>query len=178
QQIVFAVVLVVQNDLQDSDDYYQFQGGMTAAVRTLSGTAPKTYFGDNSRPTVPKVRSLDQEIRRIYRSRVINPKWMAGAMRHGYKGAFEMAATLDYLFAYDATTHCVADFMYEGVANNYVLDDRVQDFVRKVNPWALRDMSERLLEAHQRGMWTEASPEILEAIELVMLEAERDIEGT
>ncbi|MEM9535645.1 MAG: cobaltochelatase subunit CobN [Cyanobacteria bacterium P01_E01_bin.45] len=167
-----------EHDLLDSDDYYQFQGGMTATVRTLAGQAPKTYFGDNSRPTVPKVRSLDQEIRRVYRSRVINPKWIAGAMRHGYKGAFEMVATLDYLFAYDATTHCVADFMYEGVANNYVLDDRVQDFVRKVNPWALRDMSERLLEAHQRGMWTEASPEILEAIELVMLEAERDIEGT
>ncbi|MGK7911057.1 MAG: cobaltochelatase subunit CobN [Synechococcus sp.] len=167
-----------EHDLLDSDDYYQFQGGMTAAVRTLAEKAPKTYFGDNSRPTAPKVRSLDQEIRRVYRSRVINPKWIAGAMRHGYKGAFEMAATLDYLFAYDATTHCVADFMYEGVANRYVLDERVQEFVRSVNPWALRDMSERLLEAHQRGLWAEATPEILEAIELVMLEAEGDIEQT
>ncbi|MGK7909606.1 MAG: cobaltochelatase subunit CobN [Synechococcus sp.] len=166
-----------EHDLLDSDDYYQFQGGMTAAVKTLAGQAPKTYFGDNSRPSVPKVRSLEQEIRRVYRSRVVNPKWIAGAMRHGYKGAFEMVATLDYLFAYDATTSCVADFMYEGVANSYVLEERVQDFVRQVNPWALRDMAERLLEANQRGLWGNASPELLEAIELVMLEAEGEIEA-
>ena len=167
-----------EHDLLDSDDYYQFQGGMTAAVRTLAGKSPKTYFGDNSRPAVPKVRSLEQEIRRVYRSRVINPKWIEGAMRHGYKGAFEMAATLDYLFAYDATTHCVADFMYQGIANRYLLDKRVQEFLQWVNPWALRDMSERLLEAHQRGLWGEASRQMLEAIELVMLEAEGDIEGS
>ena len=113
----------------------------------------------------------------MYRSRVVNPKWIAGAMRHGYKGAFEMAATVDYVFAYDATARCVADFMYEGIAESYVLDGEVQGFVRRVNPWALRDMSERLLEAHQRGLWEKADKGVLEAIELVMLEAEGEIEG-
>ncbi|WP_017327027.1 cobaltochelatase subunit CobN [Synechococcus sp. PCC 7336] len=165
-----------EHDLLDSDDYYQFQGGMVAAARSLTGQNPKAYFGDHSRPTLPKVRSLEQEIRRVYRSRVVNPKWIAGAMRHGYKGAFELAATLDYVFAYDATARCVPDFIYEGIARSYVLDEAVGKFVRGVNPWALRDMSERLLEAHQRGLWSGASKEMLEAIELEMLEAEGEIE--
>jgi cobaltochelatase CobN len=165
-----------EHDVLDSDDYYQFQGGMVAAVRSLTGQNPKAYFGDHSRPELPKVRSLAQEIRRVYRSRVVNPKWLAGVMRHGYKGAFEMAATVDYLFAYDATTHCVEDFMYEGIARQYLLDPKVQDFVRRHNPWALRDMSERLLEAQQRGLWGKAPAGLLEQIEHAMLEAEADIE--
>ncbi|HIK46070.1 MAG TPA: cobaltochelatase subunit CobN, partial [Leptolyngbyaceae cyanobacterium M65_K2018_010] len=142
-----------EHDLLDSDDYYQFQGGMTVAARTLQGQSPTTYFGDNAITEKPRVRSLAAEIAKVYRSRVVNPKWIEGVMRHGYKGAFEMAATVDYLFAYDATTRCVADHMYEGVAQAYVLDPTVQAFVQQANPWALRDMAERLLEAHQRGLW-------------------------
>ncbi len=165
-----------EHDLLDSDDYYQFQGGLIAAVRTLSGRDPKAYFGDHSRPERPRVRALSEEVDRVYRSRVINPKWIQGVMRHGYKGAFEMAATLDYLFAYDVTAHCVADFMYEGVARAYVLDPEVQAFVAEHNPWALRDMSERLLEAHQRGVWAGADPDLLAQLEAIMLEAEAVVE--
>ncbi|MGK7919755.1 MAG: cobaltochelatase subunit CobN, partial [Trichodesmium sp.] len=142
-----------EHDLLDSDDYYQFQGGMTVAVRALTGKNPHTYFGDNSMPENPKVRQLKEQIARVYRSRVINPKWIAGVMRHGYKGAFEMAATIDYLFAYDATAKCVEDFMYQGVAEAYIFDENVQSFISRKNPWALRDMAERLLEANQRNLW-------------------------
>jgi len=166
-----------EHDLLDSDDYYQFQGGLTAAVRSVSGTTPEIYFGDNSCTAQPKVRKLSEEISRVYRSRVVNPKWIAGAMRHGYKGAFEMAATLDYLFAYDATTHCVEDFMYEGVAEAYLFDPEVQDFMQKSNPWALRDMSERLLEANQRGLWQQVAPEMLERLRAMVNEAEGVIES-
>ncbi|MCM1983874.1 cobaltochelatase subunit CobN [Lyngbya confervoides] len=166
-----------EHDVLDSDDYYQFQGGLTAAVRSIQGQNPKTYFGDHSRPDRPTVRSLSEEIARVYRSRVINPKWIQGVMRHGYKGAFEMAATVDYLFAYDAAAHCAADFMYEGIAHTYLLDETVQAFVRDYNPWALRDMAERLLEAHQRGLWSEASPERLEQLRNLVLEAEGVIEA-
>ncbi len=166
-----------EHDLLDSDDYYQFQGGLTAAVRSLQGKNPTVYFGDHALPENPKVRSLRQEIARVYRSRVVNPKWIAGAMRHGYKGAFEMAATIDYLFAYDATTECVADYMYEGVAAAYLLAPSVQAFIRQKNPWALRDMAERLLEAHQRGLWQSANPTLLEQLRSLSLEAEADIEG-
>ncbi|MFW5779745.1 MAG: cobaltochelatase subunit CobN, partial [Coleofasciculus sp.] len=165
-----------EHDLLDSDDYYQFQGGLTASVRALTGKNPQTYFGDNSIPEKPKVRRLQEEIARVYRSRVVNPKWIEGVMRHGYKGAFEMAATVDYLFAYDATANCVADYMYQGVAEAYLLDEKVQEFIQQKNPWAMRDMAERLLEAHQRSLWQSAKPEILEKLRAIALQAEGVIE--
>ncbi len=165
-----------EHDLLDSDDYYQFQGGLVAAVRSLRGENPTTYFGDNSMPENPKVRSLSEEIEKVYRSRVVNPKWIAGVMRHGYKGAFEMAATVDYLFAYDATTRCVKDFMYEGVANAYLFDDKVRDFIQQKNSWALRDMAERLLEAHQRRLWNNASVDDIEKLRAIVHEAEEKVE--
>ena len=165
-----------EHDLLDSDDYYQFQGGLTAAVRVMRGENPETYFGDNSLAENPKVRRLKDEISRVYRSRVVNPKWIAGAMRHGYKGAFEMAATVDFLFAYDATTRCVSDFMYEGVAKAYLFDGPVREFIEQKNPWALRDMAERLLEANQRGLWQSANSQILEDLRLLVNEAELTIE--
>jgi cobaltochelatase CobN len=165
-----------EHDLLDSDDYYQFQGGMTVAVRTLQGRQPATYFGDHALTAQPRVRSLRQEINRVYRSRVVNPKWIAGVMRHGYKGAFELAATVDYLFAYDATTACVADHMYAGIAQAYLLDPTVQAFVQRVNPWALRDMAERLLEAHQRGLWATAPTDQLEALRQLAHAAEAELE--
>ena len=166
-----------EHDLLDSDDYYQFQGGMTVAARTLSGKQPTTYFGDHSLPENPRIRTLAEELRRVYRSRVVNPKWLEGAMRHGYKGAFEMAATVDYLFAYDATTRCVDDFMYQGIAETYLFDEPVQAFVQSKNPWALRDMAERLLEAHQRGMWQQVDATTLDRLRAIAHEAEANIEG-
>ncbi|NET39131.1 MAG: cobaltochelatase subunit CobN, partial [Cyanothece sp. SIO1E1] len=166
-----------EHDLLDSDDYYQFQGGLTAAIRSLTGKNPKTYFGDHAIPEHPKVRQLQAEIARVYRSRVVNPKWIAGVMRHGYKGAFEMAATVDYLFAYDATTHCVEDHMYQGVATAYLFNPAVQDFIRQKNPWALRDMAERLLEASQRGLWQSIKPETLEELRAIVHQAEAVIES-
>lgn len=167
-----------EHDLLDSDDYYQFQGGLTAAVRSLTGENPTVYFGDNANPARPKVKLLTEEIAKVYRSRVINPKWIEGVMRHGYKGAFEMAATLDYLFAYDATAHCVKDFMYEGVAQAYLLDEKVQKFIQNYNPWALRDMAERLLEAHQRRLWEDVNPEMLDQLRAIAHGAEEILESS
>ncbi|MEA5621087.1 cobaltochelatase subunit CobN [Cronbergia sp. UHCC 0137] len=165
-----------EHDLLDSDDYYQFQGGLTAAVRSLQGKNPQTYFGDNSIPSLPKVRQLQTEIARVYRSRVVNPKWIAGVMRHGYKGAFEMAATVDFLFAYDATAQCVEDYMYQGVVQAYLEDTDVCEFIQEKNPWALRDIAERLLEAHQRGLWENANIQTLENLRNLVHQAEAAIE--
>jgi len=165
-----------EHDLLDSDDYYQFQGGLTAAVRSLTGKNPQTYFGDNSIAANPRVRQLKEEIARVYRSRVVNPKWISGVMRHGYKGAFEMAATVDYLFAYDATTRCVEDYMYQGVADAYLFDPAVQDFVQNKNPWALRDMAERLLEAHQRGLWQGVDAQMVDKLRSLVHQAEAIVE--
>jgi cobaltochelatase CobN len=166
-----------EHDLLDSDDYYQFQGGLTAAIKQVSGKAPEAYFGDNSRTENPKVRKLTEEIDRVYRSRVVNPKWIAGAMRHGYKGASEMAATLDFLFAYDATANCVQDFMYQGVADAYLFDESVREFIEQNNPWVQRDMAERLLEANQRGLWEDVDLGTIERLRLMVNEAEGVIES-
>jgi cobaltochelatase CobN len=153
-----------EHDLLDSDDYYQFQGGMANAVKTMSGNAPSIYFGDNSRPETPKVKTLKEELLKVYRSRVVNPKWIEGVKRHGYKGAFEMAATMDYLFAYDATTDLIDDFMYEGITKEYLFNEDTKKFIEEVNPWALKDMTERMLEAIQRGMWKHPKSETLEKL--------------
>ncbi|MCS6959060.1 MAG: cobaltochelatase subunit CobN [Pseudanabaenaceae cyanobacterium SKYGB_i_bin29] len=165
-----------EHDLLDSDDYYQFQGGLANAVKQITGVMPAVYFGDNSCQQNPKIRTLQEEIARVYRARVINPKWIKGMMRHGYKGAFELAATVDFLFAYDATTNCVADFMYEGVANAYVLDEQVQKFIATVNPWALRDIAERLLEAQQRNLWQNAPIGMIDQLKMIANWAEGIIE--
>ncbi len=159
QQRLEALQIVLQNqdnrehDLLDSDDYYQFQGGLANAIKNATGVMPAIYFGDNSCQQNPKIRKLTDEIALVYRARVVNPKWIKGMMRHGYKGAFELAATIDFLFAYDATTNCVSDFMYEGVANAYIFDEQVAGFIAKNNPWAGKEIAERLLEAHQRQLW-------------------------
>ncbi|BAZ68782.1 cobaltochelatase [Fischerella sp. NIES-4106] len=165
-----------EHDILDSDDYYQFQGGLTTAVRSMQGTNPQTYFGDNSIAAKPRIRTLKEEIARVYRSRVVNSKWIAGVMRHGYKGAFEMAATVDYLFAYDATAQCVEDHMYEGIAQAYLFDPTVSEFIQSKNPYALRDMAERLLEAHKRGFWQDANLQILENLRNLIHQAEAVIE--
>ena len=165
-----------EHDLLDSDDYYQFQGGLTAAVRSISGKHPQTYFGDNSLPARPKIRHLKAEIAKVYRSRVVNPKWIAGVMRHGYKGAFEISATVDYLFAYDATAHCVEDYMYEKIANTYLFNSTVCDFIEQHNPHALRDIAERLLEAHKRSLWQDVNIRILENLRNLVHQAEAAIE--
>ena len=165
-----------EHDILDSDDYYQFQGGLTAAVRSIQGKNPTVYFGDNSIPSNPKVKLLREEIAKVYRSRVVNPKWIKGVTQHGYKGAFEIAATVDYLFAYDATAQCVEDYMYEGVTKAYVLDEKVQQFIRRKNPWALRDIAERLLEANQRGLWKNVDPQLLENLRKIVNDTEGLIE--
>jgi cobaltochelatase CobN len=143
-----------EHDIFDSDDYFQFHGGLIAAVTKFRGSPPAAYLGDTSEPDRVRARTLQEEAYRVFRSRVVNPRWLAGVMRHGYKGAVEMAATVDYLFGYDATAGVADDWMYERLAQAYLFDPEVADFLRRSNPWAERGMIERLLEAAERGLWT------------------------
>jgi cobaltochelatase CobN len=166
-----------EHDIADSDDYFQYHGGMVATVRALTGTAPEAYIGDSTRPEQVKTRSLVEETSRVFRARVINPKWLAAMRRHGYKGAFELAATVDYLFGYDATTGVVADWMYEKLAQTYVLDPENREFLEKSNPWALHGIAERLLEAVDRKMWAEPDPALLAELQQAYLDTEGDLEG-
>jgi cobaltochelatase CobN len=160
-----------EHDIFDSDDYLQDHGGMVAAVRALSGRQPKAFFGDSANPSRPRVRSLAEEAARVVRTRVLNPKWLSAMERHGYKGAFEMAATVDYLFGYDATAHVLEDWMYERVTDAYVGDPARRKFFAASNPWALRAIAERLLEAVERGLW-DPSAEALSTLRSAILEGE------
>ena len=154
-----TIQAVVQNqdnrehDLLDSDDYYQFEGGMAAAAEHLSGNRPAIYHNDHSRSEKPVIRSLDEEISRVMRGRVVNPKWIAGVMRHGYKGAAEIAATVDFMFAFSATTGAVKDHHFEAAYQAFLMDDAVRDFIEGKNEAALRDIARRFLDAIDRGMW-------------------------
>ncbi|MBI3515017.1 MAG: cobaltochelatase subunit CobN [Proteobacteria bacterium] len=142
-----------EHDLLDSDDYYQFEGGLAAAVTALSGSRPPVYHNDHSRPEQPRIRRLEEEIARVVRARAVNPKWLAGVRRHGYKGAAEIAATVDYLFAFAATTGAVRDHHFDAIYQAYVEDPAVAGFIAAANPAALAELAARLDEAIRRGLW-------------------------
>lgn len=165
-----------EHDILDSDDYYQFQGGMTNAVTVYKGEAPEVYHNDHSNPQVPKVRTLKEELNRVIRSRVLNPKWINAMREHGYKGAFEMTASVDYMFAYDATTNLIADYQYEKVTDALLFDPQNRAFLEQHNPHALEEMAERLLEATQRGLWQEPG-DYAGALQDLLLEIDQQQEG-
>jgi cobaltochelatase CobN len=165
-----------EHDILDSDDYYQFHGGMVATVRALTGRDPAAYLGDSSDPSRVVARTLAEETRRVFRARVANPRWIASMIRHGYKGAAELSATVDYLFGYDATTGVAEDWMYEQVAERYLLDADVADFMGRSNPWAGRAIAERLLEAAERGLWSEPDEGTLAGIRDRFLALEGELE--
>jgi cobaltochelatase CobN len=142
-----------EHDILDSDDYYQFEGGLAASVHRLKGSRVRVYHNDHSRPERPVVRSLEEELGLIVRGRAANPKWIAGVMRHGYKGAFEMAATVDYLFAFAATTGLVSHQHFECLYEAYIGDETVRGFIADNNPHALKDIAARFEEAIARGLW-------------------------
>ena len=177
-----ALDAVVQNqdnrehDILDSNDYYQFQGGMTAAVRHLSGKQPAVYLGDHSQVDLPRIRTLQEEISRVVRSRVVNPKWIDGVKRHGYKGAAELADTVDCLFGYDATARVVADHQYALVTDAYLNDPETRAFLERYNPSAMQSICERLIEAMQRGLW-QAPGAYQKQVEDHLLTAESLLEG-
>lgn len=165
-----------EHDIADSDDYFQYHGGMVATVRALTGSDPKAYVGDSTTPDAVRTRTLQEETNRVFRARVVNPRWIGAMQRHGYKGAFELAATVDYLFGFDATAGVVHDWMYEALAQEYVLDETNQQFLRTSNPWALRGIVERLHEAAERGLWEAPDADVMAALQQVYLDVEGELE--
>ena len=163
-----------EHDILDSDDYFQFQGGLQAAVEQLRGAVPANYHGDSSDPAKPRTRTLQEELVRVLHSRALNPRWIEAMKKHGYKGAFEMAATVDYLFGYGATTGLVRSHHFEAVAQQLVLEQEA--FFLEHNPDALRESASRLLEAAQRGIWTAPNAHTIEALRTNLLRLEGDRE--
>jgi cobaltochelatase CobN len=165
-----------EHDILDSDDYFQYHGGMVATVRALTGREPAAYLGDSSDPSRVVSRTLAEETRRVFRARVANPRWIASMIRHGYKGAAELSATVDYLFGYDATAGVAEDWMYEQIAQRYLLDADVAAFMSRSNPWAARAIAERLLEAAERGLWSAPEDDTLAQISDRFLALEGELE--
>ncbi|WP_375462221.1 cobaltochelatase subunit CobN [uncultured Enterovirga sp.] len=161
-----------EHDVLDSDDYYQFMGGLSATVETLSGRAPPVFHLDTSRPEAPLARTLTEEVARVVRGRAANPKWIAGVMRHGYKGAFEIAATVDYLFGFAATTNAVRHHQFDQLFAAYLEDERVRDFMEEANPAALRETAGRFAEAIRRGLWQPRSNRAAEVLSDLVSEAD------
>jgi cobaltochelatase CobN len=164
----------LEQDLFDSSDYFEFHGGLVAAVTSISNAAPQSYFGDSSDPSRPGIRTLQGEALRVYRSRVVNPKWLSAIQRHGYRGGLEMAATVDALFGFSATAGIVTDWMFEGIAESFA-GGEAQRFLARDNPWALNAIVERLLEAEQRQLWM-PKPETLSRLRAALLASEATIE--
>ncbi|MEM1784661.1 MAG: cobaltochelatase subunit CobN, partial [Candidatus Bathyarchaeia archaeon] len=146
-------------DLLSGDDWYDAHGGMDVTIKVLTGKAPRSYYGDSSDPDRVKVRSTQEEIKHVFRARLLNPKWINGMKRHGYKGAGDLSRALDFVFGWDATEEAIEDWMYEELAKKYALNPEMQEWMKKVNPYALQNILERLMEAIERGMW-QASEEI------------------
>jgi cobaltochelatase CobN len=153
-----------EHDLLDSDDYYQFEGGLALVVRHLSGRVPAVYHNDHSVPDRPRIRTLREELGRVVRGRAANPRWIAGVMRHGYKGAAEIAATVDYLFAFAATSRAVDDAHFDALYDAYLDDPAVRDFIADANPAALQEITARFAEAIERGLWRPRRNSIREAL--------------
>ncbi|MCL0103226.1 cobaltochelatase subunit CobN [Dehalococcoidia bacterium] len=161
-----------EHDMLDSDDFYSYHGGMIAAVKAFKGELPSSYRGDNSDPDRVKIRSTAEETKHIFRARVLNPKWIESMKRHGYKGAGDLSRLVDIAFGWDATAEVLEDWMYEELAKKYTLDKEMQEWLKEVNPYALQNIAERLLEAIERDMW-QATEEMKEKLRQVYL----DIEG-
>jgi len=163
-------------DILDGDDWYEAHGGMITAVKTFKGKAPRSYCGDSSDPKRVKIRSTAEETKYVFRSRLLNPKWIQSLKRHGYNGASDLSRTVDFVFGWDVTVEVVEDWMYEDLAGKYVLDTEMQEWLKEVNPYALQHMVERLLEAIERGMW-QATEEMKKELQKIYLDIEGLLEG-
>jgi cobaltochelatase CobN len=146
-----------EHDLLDSDNYYQFEGGLVAASEMLSGTKPLAYHNDHSRPERPLIKTLEEEISFVMRSRVVNPKWLNGVKRHGYKGAFEIIATVDFMFAFAATTGAVKTHHFDLAFEAFVEDTATRDFIKQNNRFGYDELIAKFNEARNRGLWTPRS---------------------
>jgi len=162
-------------DMLSCTDYYNYYGGLIAAVDTVRGKMPVALAGDTSDPRRVALRSMDEETKHILRSRLLNPKWLEGLKRHGYKGAGDISKVLDIIIGWDATADVMEDWMYDRVAQRYALDPEMQKWLKSVNPYALQNILDKLLETIQRGMWN-ASDAMQQQLRDAYLSVEGDIE--
>lgn len=160
----------------NSDDYNAYHGGMIAAVRSIKGEAPRSYCGDSSDRKQVILRSTQEELKRMFRGEAMNPKFIEGMKKHGYKGAADLSNYVAHSYQWDATSDIMEDWMYEKYAEKYALNTEMQEWMKEANPWALQRIAETLLEASQRGLW-QAKEETRRELEQLYLSIEGELEG-
>jgi cobaltochelatase CobN len=175
--VTFNKVVTDEYDLFGCCCYFGTHGGMTAAARNISGREVRSYYGDTREPESVAVTDLADEIRRVVRTKLLNPKWIEGMKRHGYKGAGDISMRVGRVYGWEATTQEVDDWIFDDIARTFVLDPENREFFEKNNPWALEEIGRRLLEAEGRGLW-QADPEVIEQLKERYLEIEGWIEDT
>ncbi|MCG8309234.1 MAG: cobaltochelatase subunit CobN, partial [Cytophagales bacterium] len=166
----------IESDIYDIDDEFIYHGGMRAAVKKHSGKTPRSYYGNSADPERTRIADIREETARVVRARIINPRWIEGLKRHGFKGAQDVSYTLDNVFGWDATADVIEDWMYEEMSAHFLFDDENRKWMDEVNPHATHHIVERLLEAAQRGMW-DAKKETLKRLRQLFLECEGNLEG-
>jgi cobaltochelatase CobN len=169
--VTYNKVVSDEYDLFGCCCYFGTHGGMTAAARHLSGKDVKAYYGDTREPEHIEVRDLADEVRRVVRTKLLNPKWIEGMKQHGYKGAGDISKRVGRVYGWEATTQEVDDWIFDDIARIFIMDEENRKFFQENNPWAMEEMGRRLLEAEQRGLW-KADPEVLDALKSLYLEIE------
>jgi cobaltochelatase CobN len=164
-----------EKDMLACTDFYNYHGGLISAVHTVKGQRPFSLAGDSADPDQVKVRTTTEEARHVFRSRLLNPTWLEGLMRHGYKGAGDISKAMDIILGWDATADVVDDWMYQRFAQKTALNPQMQAWMKEVNPYALHNILDKLLEAIQRGLW-QADDQMIEALQNAYLDVEGEIE--
>ncbi len=173
--MTFNKTVTDEYDLCGCCCYFGTHGGLTTAAREKSKSEVSTYYGDTRDMDRVEIRTLADEIRRVARTKLLNPKWIEGMKRHGYKGAGDMSKRIGRIYGWEATTQEVDDWIFDDITKTFVLDDEMRSFFEENNPWALEEIGRRLLEAYERGLW-EADPEVIEGLKRTYLEIEGWIE--
>ena len=161
--------------LVDMDDVYGYLGGMTAFVKSAGNEEVSAYVGDTSDSSSIKVRSSSDALKLTFRSQIQNPKYIQGLMKHGYAGVNEIAKFTGYLFGWDATSDNMEKWMYDGLAESYLLNDEVYQWMRSENPFAAMNMVKILEEAINREMW-DADDDMKERLEDIYMDLEGLVE--
>ncbi|WP_214083777.1 cobaltochelatase subunit CobN [Methanoculleus sp.] len=173
--LTFNKTVTDEYDLLGCCCYFGTHGGLTGAARALSNRDVPAYYGDTRDRDRVEVRTLAEEVRRVVRARLLNPQWIEGMKRHGYKGAGDISRQVGTVYGWEATTQEVDDRIFDDIARTFVLDPEMRRFFEDENPWALEEIGRRLLEAHERGLW-DANPDVLEGLRAAYLEMEGWIE--
>lgn len=164
-----------EKDMMACTDFYGYHGGLISAVKSVQGAFPFSLAGDSSDPDNVVMRTTKEEANHVLRSRLLNPKWIQGLKAHGYKGAGDISKAMDIIFGWDATAGVIDDYMYLGFAEKTVLDKEIREWMQKVNPYALQNILDKLLEANARGLW-ETDQDTIDKLKETYLDVEGDIE--